>query len=297
LYLYADYFELVSLFNKDTVITVSEMFNRLKDENIIQQNDIIENQAKQNDDDEFFIREIFNLLEQRSLSFEKDYPFTYSDESLLLAKDLTTKQKIYIFLLLASNLNLFKDFQSDLTSEFELISQKALEGYLPDFAEIKNFGKRSKFLGLASDKVRQLATCMNLTANENYLRTVSSKGTQDLGLDIVAWLPFKDKIGNHISVFAQCACGKEWNEKMNETKRYNKFLNLYLLKITHSLFIPYSLINYDNSTFFEHHEFGESILLFERKRILSLIKNDSIYNTLKSKELVEKCAAFEESIV
>jgi len=297
MYLYADYFELVSLFNKDTVITVSEMLDRLKDEGIIKRNIVSEKQAEQNDDDEVFVREVFNLLKQRKQSFNNDYPFGYFEESLLLLNNLNTRQKTYIFLLLASNLNLFKDFQSELTSEFEFISQKVLKNYLPDFAEVKSFGKKSEFTGLACDKVRQLATCMNLTANEIYLKSVSAKGTQDLGLDIVAWLPLKDKIGNYISVFAQCACGKEWNKKLNETRRYNKFLNLYLSEITHSLFIPYSLINYNDSVFFEHHEFGEAILLFERHRILSLIQDDSIIDKLDSKALIDKCVTFEESIV
>jgi hypothetical protein len=297
IYLYADYFELVALFNKNTVITVSEMLDRLKDEGIVKQNTVIENQAEQNDDDEFFVREVFNLLKQRSQSFSNDYPFACSDEHLLFISALNAKQKIYIFLLLASNLNLFKDFQSDITTEFEIISKKALESYLPKFATVKSFGKNSEFTGFACDKVRQLAAQMNLTVNEKYLNSVSSKGTQDIGLDVVGWLPLEDKIGNYISIFAQCACGKEWNKKLNETRRYNKFLNSYLSEITHSLFIPYSLINYNDSAFFEHHEFGEPILLFERKRILSLISDDKIYNSLHSKELVEKCVAFEEPVV
>ena len=297
LYLYADYFELVSLFNKDTVITVSEMLDRLKDEGMIKRNTDIENQAEQNDKDEIFVREVFNLLKQRSQSFSNDYPFACSDESLSFIDTLYAKQKIYIFLLLASNLNLFKDYQSVITTEFEIISKKALESYLPKFAEVKNFGKNSEFTGSACEKVRKLADCMNLTVDEKYLGSVSSKGTQDLGLDIVAWLPMEDNIGNFISVFAQCACGKEWNKKLNETRRYNNFLKLYLSKITHSLFIPYSLINYNDSVFYEHHEFGEAILLFERKRILSLIEDGSIFNNLDSNSLIEKCIAFKEDIV
>jgi hypothetical protein len=297
LYLYADYFELVSLFNKETCISVSEMLDRLKDEGIIKQAKIIENQAENNDKDEIFVREVFNLLEQRNTSFDADYPFVYSDEKLTLKNSLNNKQKIYVFLLLASNLNLFKDFQSDLTSEFELVSKIALKNYLPDFAIVKGFGKESEYNGLACDKIRQLATSMNVDVNEDYLSTISANGNQDLGLDIVGWLPMKDNIGNYISILGQCACGKEWNKKLNETRRYNKFLNIYLSEITHSLFIPYSLINYNNSTFYEHHEFGESILLFERKRILSLIKDDNILNDFNSKILIDKCINFEEDIV
>ena len=297
IYLYADYFELVSLFNKDTIISVSEMLDRLKDEGIFKQEKIIENQAETNDDNEVFVRGVFNLLEQRYISFGSDYPFVCVNESLCLLNNLSNKQKIYIFLLLASNLNLFGDFQSDLTTEFELLSQEALKNYLPDYATIKSFGKNTELSGYICDKIRQLAQIMNLRTNEEYLKTISSKGTQDLGLDIVGWLPFNDNIGNYISVFGQCACGKEWNKKLNETRRYNNFLNSYLSKFIHSLFIPYSLINYNDSNFYEHHEFGESVLLFERKRILTLIANCDFYNTLNTSELIEKCITFEESIV
>jgi hypothetical protein len=297
MYLYADYFELVSLFNKGTAITVSEMLDRLKDEGIFKQNTSKENQAEQNDDDERFVREVFNLLKQRNQSFGNDYPFAYFDESLSLKNTLDTKQKMYIFLLFASNLNLFSAFQSDLTTEFEIVSAEVLKNYLPEFAIIKGFGKKSEFTGYICDKIRKLAKIMNLNTNEDYLKTVSAKGAQDLGLDIVGWLPFEDNISNYIAVFGQCACGKDWNKKLNETRRYNKFLNLYLSGIMHSLFIPYSLINYNDSMFFEHHEFGEPTLLFERKRILSLINNVNIYSTLNSKELIEKCIGFKEDIV
>ena len=296
IYLYADYFELVSLFNKDTVISVSEMLDRLKDEGIFYQEKRIENQAKTNDNNEVFVRDVFNLLEQRYVSFGNDYPFVCTNESLLLQNNLNDKKKVYIFLLLASNLNLFKDFQSDLTTEFELMSQKALKNYLPA-ANVKGFGKNTEFSGYVCDKIRQLAKMMNLHTNEEYLKTISAKGTQDLGLDIVGWLPFNDNIGNYISIFGQCACGKNWNEKLNETRRYNNFLNPYLSKFIHSLFIPYSLINYNDSNFYEHHEFGEPVLLFERKRILTLISDDDFYNKSNTKVLIEKCIAFEESIV
>jgi hypothetical protein len=297
IYLYADYFELVSLFNKDTIITVSEMLDRLKDEGIIRQDENIENQADVNDYNEVFVRNVFMLLSQRDVSFKEDYPFQTTHEKLTLKENLTEKQKIYIFLLLASNLNLFKDFQADITFEFEKIAQEALKSYLPDFAVVKSFGKNSDFSGYACDKVRQLANTMNLSVNEDYLKTVSAGGTQDLGLDIVGWLPHKDNIGNYISVFGQCTCGKEWNKKLSETKRYNRFINVYLSEILHSLFIPYSLINYNSSMFYEHHEFGEPILLFERKRILSLLDNKSLFNDFKSKELVDKCISYSEDIV
>lgn len=38
---------------------------------------------------------------------------------------------------------------------------------------------------------------------------------------------------------------------------------MYLNKISYALFIPYSLVDYQKSKFFEHHCFGENILVFE----------------------------------
>jgi hypothetical protein len=303
MYLYADYFELVALFNNGTVIGIEEMLNRLHDEGIlriiIEDEDIdFENKSLVNDTEEIFVIEVFELINQRKNSFENDYPFFLTNcNNIEMKNELNDRHKLYIFLLLSSNLNLFKTFQLDLTTEFEIVAQEALKKYLPDFAIIKGFGRNTEFQGYAIDKIRQLAKMMNVEVDEFYLDSVSRQGTQDLGLDIVAWLPLKDNIGNYISIFGQCACGKDWNKKLNETRRYNKFLKIYLSEINHSLFIPYSLINYNDSAFFEHHEFGESILLFERKRILSLIDSKNIYNTLNSKELVEKCIAFEENIV
>lgn len=295
LYLYADYFELVSLINHDKV-GVGEMLDRLKDEGILNvEIDKDSDTASIKDKDEAFVKNVFGLIQQRQFEYDEFYPFKYQDSFIEVNDIITEQQKLYVFLLLASNLNLFGAFEADLTTEFEKISKLALKNYLPDSAEVKGLGKDSDYSGYAIEKIRKLAADMNVDVQEKYISTVSDKGTQELGLDIVAWLPFKDKIGNFISVFAQCACGKNWNKKLTETRRYNRFLDLYLSQIDHAIFIPYSLAN--NKTFYEHHEFGDPILIFERNRILSLIKDCSFFSLFKSKELVEKYIEFTEDIV
>lgn len=297
LYLYADYFELVSLINHDKV-GIGEMLDRLKDEGILsvefdKESDI----ASVKDEDEAFVRNVFGLIQQRQFEYNEFYPFKYQDSFIEVNDDITEQQKLYVFLLLASNLYLFDKFESDLTSEFEKLSKLALINYLPKFAKVKGFGKNSDYSGTAVEKIRKLAADMNVGVKEQYLATVSKKGTQDLGLDVVAWLPFNDKLGNFISVFAQCACGKDWNKKLTETRRYNKFLDMYLSQIDHAIFIPYSLVNYNNNTFYDHHEFGDPVLIFERNRILALINDYSVFSHLKSKELVEKYIEFSEDVV
>ena len=298
LYLYADYIELMALFNNRNIITRGEVLDRLKDEGIIKQVKNQDEQAEDNDKNEMFVRSVFLLIEQRNISFKDEYPFEYFNESLVLRKELNVKNKLYLHLLLSSNLYLFpKRFESFLTTEFELLSEEALKNYLPDFAIVKSFGENSEFNGYTKDKIKQLAKLMSLEAEDLFLNTIAEKGTKDLGLDIVGWLPFDDLVGNFLSIFVQCACGKDWIKKLSETKRYNRLLKPYLSDFKHSLFIPYSLINYNNSTFFEHHEFGEPILLFERKRILSLIKDESIYDNLNTIEFIDRCIEYEEDIV
>lgn len=297
-YLYADYFELMALFNNRNIITKGEVLDRLKDEGIIKKNKSQELQAEENDKNESFVRDVFLLIFQRSISFGDDYPFEYENESLTLRENLKIKQKIYLHLLLSSNLYLFpKSFESYLTTEFELLSEEALKNYLPNFAIIKSFGENTEFKGYTKEKIKQLAKLMNLNYQDEFLDTIAEKGMKDLGLDIVGWIPFEDEIGNFLSIFVQCACGKDWNKKLSETKRYNRLLESYLSDFKHSMFIPYSLINYNKSSFFEHHEFGEPILLFERKRILTLIKDENIYDKLNTTEFIERCIKYEEDIV
>jgi len=240
-YLYADYFELMALFNNRNIITKGEVLDRLKDEGIIKQVDNQDEQAQKNDDNEAFISNVFLLISQRSISFNENYPFAYANEKLVLKEELLVKQKLYLHLLLSSNLYLFpKNFESFLTTEFELLSEEALKNYLPDFAIIKSFGENSEFKGYTKGKIKQLAKLMSIESEDQFLDTIAEKGTKDLGLDIVGWLPFDDMIGNYLSIFVQCACGKNWNKKLSETKRYNRLLKAYLSDFTHSLFIPYS---------------------------------------------------------
>lgn len=298
-YLYADYFELVALFNHDK-IGVGEMLDRLKDEGILRTDDdgSMRDIADIKDEEEANVRRVFALIQQRSCVFGELYPFQYHNGFLEVHSSLTNPQKLYIFLLLASNLNLFSSYLQDITSEFEFVSKKALTNYLPKFAVIKGFGKRSDFSGYAIDKVRQLAKLMNVETDETFLSTVPKNSTQDLGLDIVGWMPLDDGIGNYISVFCQCACGKDWSRKIAETRRYDNFLKVYLSKINHAIFIPYSLANYEKSIFYEHHIFGPSILVFERYRILSLIKEDTtLFNMLQSKAFVDYCIDYHEDVV
>ena len=138
---------------------------------------------------------IFSICRDRQNLYSNDeYPFIIIGNTIKLKTILSDKQKLYIFLLLCTNLNYFKSFQHELTTDFELLSQYVLASFLPTKAVVKSFGKKSNYTGNAKNKITLLANEIGLKINANRLECISSQNSQERGCDLVAWIPFKDKI-------------------------------------------------------------------------------------------------------
>ncbi len=67
-------------------------------------------------------------------------------------------------------------------------------------------------------------------------------------------------------------------------------------KPVHAIFIPYALINHQDSDLHQADEITDT-LLFERKRILNYLTDDTFFNSLNSKAIIDKCIEYEEDIV
>ena len=299
-HIYADYVEIVSLFSNQNYVSTADVLDRFRDEGIIMQNKNDEEQAGENDKNEKWINSIFQILNEREYLYAADYPFEILGNNKIKLKDqaqLTDKNRLYIFLLLASSLNVFGLFESELTSEFELVCFHTLAKYLPSHATVKSFGKNSEYTGTATEKITKLAIDLKVNIDDDFLNKISPKGNQERGLDIIGWIPFSDNVSNHFSLFCQCACGKEWYKKLTETRRYERYYKFHCNKPNHAMFIPYSLINFQDSDFYQADELGTDTLLFERKRILNYIDDLTFFKALNSKLLVDNCIGFEEDIV
>lgn len=300
IYLYADYVELVSLFSNQNYVSSSDILDRLKDEGIFKQRKSDQDQSKANDEDERLIDSVFRLLNERSLLFKDDYPFSmHGTEHIILKEDfeISDRSKIYIYLLISSCLDIFSDFQPELTTEFESLSTIALSNFLPTHAVVKSFGKNSDYKGTAVEKIKSLAKDMKVEIDDKPFSQISTKGTQEKGLDIVGWVPFSDTVANFLSIFVQCACGKDWHSKLGETNRYNRYFDFHVLNPTHAMFLPYNLVSFNKNDFYRNDEFGTDKLVFERKRILNYLINTDFFNHFESKLLVEECIKFQEAIV
>jgi len=312
-HLYADYIELVALFSNKVHVTKDEILRKIQRDGESSINDVISHEAsgdeiegdlfgdintsRRNDIKERWGDDLFQVLEDRTKIFGDNYPFIYSTHTgLILKEKCKEKQKVYLFLLISSNLDLFNKVASDLTADFEEVSFFVLKNFLPS-AEVRRFGKKTQYEGNAKEKIRTLAGEMKLEINEHNLENISDRNSQDRGLDVVAWIPFADNCPNIIAVLGQCACGRDWSKKYHDTQRFSTYMRYFRQKPIHAMFIPYSLISGNSDRFCCSDNIERNTMMFERKRMVELFNNPATFDALPSKQIVERCVEYFEDLV
>ncbi len=298
-HIYADYVELICLFSNDFV-SQSDVIDRMQDSgdefNVPTPKDgsigLVD--AQEHDSAEKFINIVFEYIEERKIIYRNAYPFETESEKGIKLKDkssLTEQQKLYVYLLIASSLKSFKKLKAEITSEFETLSEFVLKSYLPSQARILNFANNDLYNGNTKEKIKQLANDINLEYNNEEVEQISDYNSKEEGLDIVAWIPFEDNNPNTIIILGQCACGKDWFGKQNETFRYENYLKYYRQPFTHSVFMPYDLNN-TKGRFGYSKDLTTNHIFFERRRILNLTSNNIFDNLKYSKQIIEKCLEY-----
>lgn len=286
--LYADFVELIAVNCSEDGLTIADVQDRFFGEKDY-------TTAEQRDIDESFLQSIFLLIEERVYSYTEHYPFIYDGTILKIKADLTSKNKLYLSLLFSSKLNLFKDFKTELTTEFETISFSVLKEFLPQNSILKEFGKNTTYTGNAINKIRQLANDLELDVNEYELGGVGERNQQERGLDLIGWIPFNDSCKNKIIFLAQCACGKDYESKQHDTRRFEQYLEFYKTKPQHTMFIPYSLLNVRAKKFYHSDLIENDFLIFERKRIIELHNED--FDGSASFNIVESFLSYQRPAV
>jgi len=279
-YLYhyiCDFIELYTFFYKDR-LTKSAIIDLFDDAgfnlaSLSEKNLSSLDQSEKDNLKESSVDEIFNILQYRKSLNDFEYAFDIDDVAIVLKENLSFKQKLYLVLLFASNLSIFIEYQSDITSEFEAISYYAIKDFFPQ-ATVKQFGKNSDYTGNAKTKIKALAKDMNMSIDEPEINKIPTPNSQERGLDIIAWIAFSDKYTNMLTYLIQCAAGKDWINKFSEVYRYDSYFHFKKLSPSGIMMIPYSLnINGD----YEQSDdiISSKALLLDRLRILEVIKNES----------------------
>lgn len=213
---------------------------------------------------------LFDCMKYRLSIINKKYPFIINKNSIRIHSDLIFEQKVYIALLFSSNLSVFSEFQTTLTSEFEYFVYCAIQNFFPKQTIIKQFGKNSDYTGNAQVKIKSLAKDMNIKPRLEEIQKVI--GNQEKGLDIIAWIPFTDTDTNMLIYLFQCACGDGWIKKFNETKRYLAYYDFYKLLPQSIMAVSYGFNILGEFEKSDDIVSGES-LIFDRLRIMEYIKN------------------------
>jgi hypothetical protein len=296
-HIYADFVELNALFRKEevTIADISDKLTDVNDTNLTVSDIDVENQTQiasteveKSDIVENRMYSIFEICKERSNLYETDeYPFYVDKKVVRLKEHLAEKQKLYLFLLLCSNLSYFHEFNHELTKDFEFLSYLSLKAFLPVKAIVKSFGKNSNYTGNAKNKILTLAKELGITTDSKRTDSISNKNSQERGLDLIAWIPFKDNIPNMLLFLCQCSCGKDWNKKQYDTQRFEEYFNFDKTPV-HTMFVPYSLSIPSENKFHQHDEILSDHIFFDRKRIIEQLENLEFMNEMQSIRLIEK---------
>lgn len=310
---WVDWVELCCIANADGETDVASMADRLREERDIRKRidppgngdgdgglPDQEQWATESDKHTLMVKEWFKSHAKRANLLGDSYPFELdsSNAKLQLRASLTDTHRLYVALLMMSNLHYFAEAEADLTSSFETMGVTVFRWLLPAHAEVHRFGKgpgnSGPYKGHIWDKLRRLATDMSC-------KTKCTKGefaptdTGEAGLDLVGWVPWEDPAPGRLLLFGQCACSPKWAAKQNEASAatWNSKLELVTNPLTVVL-IPFFL----RTTSGEWHRRTDFAghLIVDRLRLLRTLAAGAAHHLqLPAFKHVAACLAAKES--
>ncbi|HNN13408.1 MAG TPA: hypothetical protein PKL78_07615 [Anaerolineales bacterium] len=280
-YIWADYVELLTLYNSDRQVSKSDLLSRLQERaDLGETEDLdsdLDDQSQKDDRWSLLLGDCFLNLEYRNSEFGEAYPFVVSEKPVMLkCKDnLTFQHKLYIFFLLASSLwAVSKKSQSQITSFFEIVSLEAIKSYMPSHSKSFLFGKNplndGLFTGKLFEKIQKLADELNETTNIRE-EDFETGNTGDKGLDIVSYIPFNDKESGMILAFAQCACTTDWVSKQHDSSE-DAWSNIISItgRLSNMVFIPFCFRDATGGWY--HRVDIKKSILVDRPRLVYLLQ-------------------------
>lgn len=269
---FCDYIELLSLVNGEDGVSISDVYDRFWEDEKIR--NIGEEQAGESNQEWIGrISSWFDEISARGGHYGAHYPFVFENNRIKRKPNISEEQHLYLLLLLCSSLNYINSYHT-LTSLFEKVSFYAMKNFLPAFSEVYVFGvsagDNDRYVGSLADKYTRLATDLGLTksSKDNVFR---SGDNGDGGLDIVAWVPFKEDPNpeRKMIFLGQSAAGKNWAMKQGSVDRTRNYIIDLPYSAQNVLFVPYDFRNYER-LFCQNDEITAS-LIFDRHRIIKLV--------------------------
>jgi hypothetical protein len=249
---WADYVELLCLFNLDREISKDVLIDRFRegkdtgetiddetddDTGTVDDTDTVKDEETTAGEENLPIDErlntkaedLFRHLKYRESAFGKSYPFAVDmTRRRMVLRRNTNASRLYLFLLIASNLRYFTTLTPQITRDFEELSKLALEKLLPANGFVHLFhgaGKSGRYKGKLFQKLTVLSSdlfeSMTVGADD-----FDENDVGDGGLDLVAWVPMNDGSPGVLLCFGQCACTDKWVKKQRETMAVHEVMTL-----------------------------------------------------------------------
>lgn len=212
--------------------------------------------------------DVFIHINQRLVFSKNSYPFKVGRASLTLNKITTLNCYLYLFLLLATRLNMkTKKIQGGIDGAllFEHISANAAKNFFGDNAESIVFG--TGVPGGFKNKVKDLIKRLN--EGDGYRNSNTNPPTKnDDGIDVVVWKDFADKKIGKLIGFGQCKTGtSSWRNEIHKLKPSN-FCNNWFSKNPVLEPIPIVFITDTMNEEFNFYSSQKGFLIFNRFRIM-----------------------------
>ncbi|WP_421251930.1 hypothetical protein [Aeromonas sp. 600724] len=298
-HVWADYVELLTITSADGLFSCGGLEDALGEVE-----DLAIDQEGLDDDGEFGLdnvvqrkwADIRNCFRSRQVRFGDNWPFAINDTVLTSRIDAgnpTPRQKLYIALLIASCLRYVnREMYAPITANLELIGYHIFKKMMPEPWIVRPFGAHQQiadgYTGTLFNKFRQLAIDLNadLILKEEELRPGD---TGDGGIDLIAWHPMGDALGNIPVAFAQCGASlKDLEHKQFESSPVN--LNSKILPQHPGMnyyFAPHDLRR--NTGIWDKKP--GSVVMIDRNRIMKLaetydLNEEQIINTPHINKLI-----------
>lgn len=217
------------------------------------------------------------------------YPFDVNEDDQLYLRvcEPTGQNKLYIFLLYASNLEYMQSVH-ELTSDFEVVSLMYMRKLFPSMV-FKLFGSSNGNTKLQaddvindiklSDRIINLSKFITVSLDPEGLSKMSKLNHGDGGLDLVGVRLMGDDRKAIPVIFGQCACSyDQWSAKQYSIsdRQWEKYLRNWETSIQTYIFIPIWNINSEKQ--FENDLELSHCVLVDRQRILHLADDSFVQN-------------------
>lgn len=215
--------------------------------------------------------ETLNELERRATLLGSAYPFSISGSSLHYTGSITGIYEYCLATSLAPDVNSKKFLP--LSVNFELLSCEITRRYLGVDAKALRIGWPSHDLNERPVKFKAVAAIVHKASGEWHWNPTppnpddpSHLHVKDEGVDYIVWIPMLDSRTGKLFLLGQCACGDNWDTKLNDISEFK--LGNWLKPITSAPFVrAFSVPRHIIGTHIFHYCSSQAGITFDRARI------------------------------